>query len=403
MFQCKDLFKLPSLSKMKIIAGNKGLHKIIRWSYKAESIHLAKWVHGGELLIVSKMVIHEKNFNLYNFLKEAISLNISGALLLIGPNYIEQIPQSVIDLSNQKHFPLFLIPWDTPLVDIFEELGHAIASINLINDKHKDLLFSIIFNNNLSLDYLKYQSQEVNFSFDGYLQFFEINFLLPQSENAIILNDNAIILNDVDKDTICQFIHTLFENEHIPILSSSYTKNIIALINVNNTSLDTLNTLFPQILNYIKENYPNYIVNIGIGTRQKSLEKYKLSYEQASKCINLAIKQKQKNMIYYYEQLGLYQLFYDINNKTLLENFVHNILYSLMAYDKKYNTNLIQTLEVYLNKNCNLNQTAETLFIHRNTIKYRLQRIEEITNTSLDDAFTRLNFFNAILIKKFLQ
>lgn len=396
MFQCKDLFKLPSLSKMKIIAGNKGLHKIIRWSYKAESIHLAKWVHGGELLIVSKMVIHEKNFNLYNFLKEAISLNISGALLLIGPNYIEQIPQSVIDLSNQKHFPLFLIPWDTPLVDIFEELGHAIASINLINDKHKDLLFSIIFNTNLSLDYLKYQSQEVNFSFDGYLQFFEINFLLPQSENAIILND-------VDKDTICQFIHTLFENEHIPILSSSYTKNIIALVNVNNTSLDTLNTLFPQILNYIKENYPNYIVNIGIGTRQKSLEKYKLSYEQASKCINLAIKQKQKNMIYYYEQLGLYQLFYDINNKTLLENFVHNILYSLMAYDKKYNTNLIQTLEVYLNKNCNLNQTAETLFIHRNTIKYRLQRIEEITNTSLDDAFTRLNFFNAILIKKFLQ
>ena len=396
MFQCKDLFKLPSLSKMKIIAGNKGLHKIIRWSYKAESIHLAKWVHGGELLIVSKMVIHEKDFNLYNFLKEAISLNISGALLLIGPNYIEQIPQSVIDLSNQKHFPLFLIPWDTPLVDIFEELGHAIASINLINDKHKDLLFSIIFNTNLSLDYLKYQSQEVNFPFDGYLQFFEINFLLPQSKNAIILND-------VDKDTICQFIHTLFENEHIPILSSSYTKNIIALINVNNTSLDTLNTLFPHILNYIKENYPNYIVNIGIGTRQKSLEKYKLSYEQASKCINLAIKQKQKNMIYYYEQLGLYQLFYDINNKTLLENFVHNILYSLMAYDKKYNTNLIQTLEVYLNKNCNLNQTAETLFIHRNTIKYRLQRIEKITNTSLDDAFTRLNFFNAILIKKFLQ
>ena len=130
---------------------------------------------------------------------------------------------------------------------------------------------------------------------------------------------------------------------------------------------------------------------------------YKLSYEQASKCINLAIKQKQKNMIYYYEQLGLYQLFYDINSKTLLENFVHNILYSLMAYDKKYNTNLIQTLEVYLNKNCNLNQTAETLFIHRNTIKYRLQRIEKITNTSLDDAFTRLNFFNAILIKKFLQ
>ncbi|MBM6832322.1 PucR family transcriptional regulator [Megamonas hypermegale] len=396
MFQCKDLFKLSSLSKMKIIAGNKGLHRVIRWSYKAESIHLAKWVHGGELLIVSKMVIHEENFDLYNFLKEAISLNMSGALLLTGTGYIEQIPQSVIDLSNQKHFPLFLIPWNTPLVDIFEELGHAIASINLINDKHKDLLFSIIFNNNLSIDYLKYQNPEINFSFDGSLQFFEINFLLPQ-------NKNSFKMNDVDKDTICQFIHTLFQNEQIPILYSGYTKNIIGLMNVTNASTDTLNAIFNETLTYINENYPNYIINIGIGTKQQSLSKCKLSYEQASKCINLAIKQNKQNTIRYYEQLGLYQLFYDINNKTLLENFVSNILSKLIAYDEKYNTDLIKTLDVYLSKNCNLNQTAEELFIHRNTIKYRLQRIEEITNTNLDDAFTRLNFFNAILIKIFLQ
>ena len=174
-------------------------------------------------------------------------------------------------------------------------------------------------------------------------------------------------------------------------------------MNVTNASTNTLNAIFNETLTYINENYPNYIINIGIGTKQQSLSKCKLSYEQASKCINLAIKQNKQNTIRYYEQLGLYQLFYDINNKTLLENFVSNILSKLIAYDEKYNTDLIKTLDVYLSKNCNLNQTAEELFIHRNTIKYRLQRIEEITNTNLDDAFTRLNFFNAILIKNFLQ
>ena len=54
MFQCKDLYTLSSLSKLKLIAGNNGLHKGIRWVYKAESLSLSQWVHGGELLIISR-------------------------------------------------------------------------------------------------------------------------------------------------------------------------------------------------------------------------------------------------------------------------------------------------------------------------------------------------------------
>lgn len=90
MFQCKDLYTLSSLSKLKLIAGNNGLHKGIRWVYKAESLSLSQWVHGGELLIISRPVSSEPNFNLSVLLKEAIHLNMSGALLLIGPNYIEK-------------------------------------------------------------------------------------------------------------------------------------------------------------------------------------------------------------------------------------------------------------------------------------------------------------------------
>ena len=106
MFQCKDLYTLSSLSKLKLIAGNNGLHKGIRWVYKAESLSLSQWVHGGELLIISRPVSSEPNFNLSELLKEAIHLNMSGALLLIGPNYIEKISKSVLSLCNENNCPL---------------------------------------------------------------------------------------------------------------------------------------------------------------------------------------------------------------------------------------------------------------------------------------------------------
>lgn len=133
MFQCKDLYTLSSLSKLKLIAGNNGLHKGIRWVYKAESLSLSQWVHGGELLIISRPVSSEPNFNLSVLLKEAIHLSMSGALLLIGPNYIEKISKSVLSLCNENDFPLFAIPWNLPLVDFFEEIGHAISNLSLIH------------------------------------------------------------------------------------------------------------------------------------------------------------------------------------------------------------------------------------------------------------------------------
>ena len=120
MFQCKDLFTLPSLLNIKLICGNNGLNNIIRWAYKAESLDLSNWVKGGELLIVSGAVIERNDFNLSTLINLAINLKLSGALLLVGDNYIKSIPKQLLNLCNKSNFPIFIIPWSTPLVNIFE-------------------------------------------------------------------------------------------------------------------------------------------------------------------------------------------------------------------------------------------------------------------------------------------
>ena len=58
-------------------------------------------------------------------------------------------------------------------------------------------------------------------------------------------------------------------------------------------------------------------------------------------------------------------------------------------YDKKNGTNLVQVLQTYLVHERNTTETAKALFIHRNTMLYKIHKIEEVIGCSLDDPMLR--------------
>lgn len=74
----------------------------------------------------------------------------------------------------------------------------------------------------------------------------------------------------------------------------------------------------------------------------------------------------------------------------------------LTHYDKNYKTHLVETLDVFISENGNLFRTAQRLYAHRNTIQYRLRKIEEISGRDLADASQRLNYQVALTIGRFL-
>ena len=393
MFRCKDLYTLSSLSKLKLIAGTNGLHKGIRWVYKAESLSLSQWVHGGELLIISRPVSSEPDFNLAELLKEAIHLNMSGALLLIGPNYVEKISKSILSLCNENEFPLFAIPWNLPLVDFFEEIGHAISNNNFYQNTRNDVIFNIIFENQISLSALKLQAFHSGYSFDGSHHFFLLHFVLPESGQTAGM-----------EQTICnnlyEYLEQSFSEQDIPFLSSTYSNHIVGIFPEKNFSEVT--ELFQKTINYVSLTYPQLICNIGIGLALSDAGKLKQSYEQAAECINYCNKLNLNHQHLCYNQLGLYQLFSDLNQTHLYESFVETQLGALIHYDADNHTQLVETLSLYLQNNCNILHTADAAFTHRNTIKYRITRIEELLHIDLQNASARLNLHLALYLYHFI-
>ena len=82
-----------------------------------------------------------------------------------------------------------------------------------------------------------------------------------------------------------------------------------------------------------------------------------------------------------------------------LKKFYENTLRSLAYPKTRDEEELINTLVVFLDNNCEIAWTAKKLFIHRNTVKYRIAKCEDILSYSVHDAQNSLNLRLALLMR----
>jgi len=62
-----------------------------------------------------------------------------------------------------------------------------------------------------------------------------------------------------------------------------------------------------------------------------------------------------------------------------VRSFYEDTVAAIVRYDDQYRTDLVQTLEAYLEHNCNMNATASAIYAHRHTVAYRLERVKELS------------------------
>lgn len=91
-----------------------------------------------------------------------------------------------------------------------------------------------------------------------------------------------------------------------------------------------------------------------------------------------------------FNSLGVYQLLSQIEHMPGVRQFCVEIIGPLADYDRKQRGSLVETIDAYFNYHGNVSQTAESLFVHRNTLLYRLDRIQELTKQDLNQADSRL-------------
>lgn len=129
---------------------------------------------------------------------------------------------------------------------------------------------------------------------------------------------------------------------------------------------------------------------IGIGrTYDRAQELYK-SYGQAKLIVENLCKTNIKNIIHY-DDLGLYRILAFEGLQGELIEFCSDTIKPLIEYDKVNNSELIKTLKIYFECDGNMKKISKKMYMHYNTIIYRVQQIKDITGLDLENGDSRLN------------
>jgi len=144
-------------------------------------------------------------------------------------------------------------------------------------------------------------------------------------------------------------------------------------------------------------------VSVGIGRLHKGVEGLKTAHREAEQAVSLGIRLFGRGTTTYFGDLGLYRLLLSIQGNSEVRTFYHETLGKLLEYDRKNNSELVKTLDVFFTSRGSPTEAAERLHLHRNTLLYRLHRIREISGLDLDDPEIRLSLHLALRIGQSLS
>ncbi|SMC99325.1 PucR family transcriptional regulator [Sporomusa malonica] len=213
---------------------------------------------------------------------------------------------------------------------------------------------------------------------------------------AKLLECSIIEIDESEKEVNLPVISTRLYKTTQQMVSTKYPLSLVSertgkiVVLVASTGLaDHDHELYAKLQKSFHDSY-TLKISIGVGTAATDISSVRQSYQDALTCLTLGRIIKGDGHITYPHEIASYTLLINSDTTSLLTHVCGATLAKLENTDKVHGTELIKTLEKYLECDKNLTDSARELYIHRNTLTNRLERIQDIT--SLDFSNRELLF-----------
>ncbi|MBO7639245.1 MAG: PucR family transcriptional regulator [Treponema sp.] len=381
-----------SLFKLKLVAGKDGLNKYVSWMCYTEDPDTIEFIRGNELAITTGLNVfrHSQNTDdksneyitefLSRTISELVNRNASGLIVNVG-KYINTIPVEIIALCDRLQFPLFTMPWEIHTIDLMQEVCNKIVNDN---QKHKTLeqnFYEAIF---------RPRSFEVssleNTPFANTNEFSVILMELPEN---LFENDNDQLKRYVDYSfnpkiglSPLDFCWFLYNGKVVYILHTD-GRDTAALMN-----------------KIIKKDRHFTGARISVSDLCNSYRELGAVFDHADFALRFCSRQ---TTLCDYSTLGVYKIFAEVKDLSVLKNFYNEVLGKLDSLGKAKRDDYLATLKLYADFGGRIQKTAEENAAHRNTVNYRIHRISEILGVDLQDSETMYRIQTALHIKNLLD
>jgi PucR family transcriptional regulator, purine catabolism regulatory protein len=143
-------------------------------------------------------------------------------------------------------------------------------------------------------------------------------------------------------------------------------------------------------------------VLVGVGRSRSGPQGVRQSQREAEHAMRISARLTTPRAVATFADLGLHRLLVAMTQHAEMDDFYQQTAGALVAYDDRTGSGLMETLDAFFHSHGSPTDTAQRLHLHRNTVLYRLRRIEEIAGLRLDDPATRLNLHLCLRIRDVL-
>ena len=140
--------------------------------------------------------------------------------------------------------------------------------------------------------------------------------------------------------------------------------------------------------------------NIGIGTPAEGIKDLARSFKEAQVALEVGKVFDTEKVIVRYDNLGVARLIYQLPT-TLCDMFLREVFKrgSIESLDQE----TLFTIQRFFENNLNVSETSRKLFVHRNTLVYRIEKIKRLTGLDLRELDDAIVFKVALMVKKYLS
>ncbi len=371
-----DWFEIVKDKEVKAVAGKKGLINPVSCSHIIEKPSFSEFLDGREIVFTTGVALDDTS-ELSEIAKDSFKAGSSALVVNIGP-YIKEISNELLGFCDKNAFPLFTVPWHIHI----EELLQAVYKISS-DDRSSDPELETIFENAIKYPDRR-ELYEYKIEGKGYSRNWKYCVCMVHPTGAGL---SDFITTGKLSEKIAK------ESEENGDFIFSYTEGpdcIVIFANISSKEAEE------RIREYLKE-YDSFEYVFSVGRSTKSIRCLRKSYLLAQKILTMKIAGQLPKRIAGYDELGLYKIILGLENQDILNQIHEEYLKPLIEYDNACGTDYVTFINTYLKCDGRIKEISEKMFIHKNTVHYKIHRIEEILDCDLSRLDTKIYLMIAIM------
>lgn len=393
-----QLISLPELKDLKLVSGNKGIFRRVKWVHIMETPDIVSYVESDELIILTGIAVFDDKDGFIELIKGLIKKDAAGLIVNVG-KYFSKVPDYIKKISDENDFPVFEIPWKVSLSEVTKVICNYIVKIYLEELPYENLLKNIIS------DKMTYEDFTKRLSDSGYTSFKSFRTIIVSIDNFIEYLHSRNIKDDQSilhmKSSFLRCVNSSIWDTKSQPISFLENESVVFLMINEKDKLINLEKLLEIIRENCKKSFSDINLSIAVGNVYTKFSEIKTSYVEALKTLKVIKSEGSIDKNMFYSDIGAYKLLSEIKNVTLLKEYYDDTIGILEQYDTQNDTDFTHIFYVFIEKNGNYIQTAKKLYLHRNTLMYKINKIQEILKKDLTDTKVKFEFYLGYLIKNY--